>query len=99
MTSLDLEKKIISVDLQGNAKIKCTWSDGHEGVFDEEWLKERSFTEENINSRKSCLRNETVFINSEADIQRMNFYVSDKPNHVMMIMNMILILASFLGSC
>ena len=76
MTTLNLEKRIVTTNVNPERRsLTCVWSDGHQGTFSEEWLLERSFSEENRRKRTKVLRNEPELFGADYKIQRDNFQV------------------------
>lgn len=56
--------------------IQCTWKDGHEATFTDQWLKERRFTEDNRFVRKIVPRDEPIYVGPEDSLDRDSYKVN-----------------------
>lgn len=75
MTQLNLQNVLEKVEFNLN-QVKCTWGDGHEGVFTENWLFDRRFTTDNINYLKTGLRDDPILVESSHKLHTANFNVT-----------------------
>jgi len=76
MIDLDLDKKVTNVSVDPNENsVKVEWADGHQGVFSEAWLLERSFSKENRQKRTPVPRDDPELLGADYKIQRDDFQV------------------------